>query len=352
MKAKTAVLSIVAAVLLAASAFAQESLPEIFNRMKSAFGKGDYKSSLADVEKLNELTQKPGFENDRAKLVAPLSFYRAANLASLGRRDEAREEFVNFLVLSPNASITSPPFAKPVVDAFQQAKKVAAGRSNSIATAYATFAVPAGWSLPADASWALSPVRYLLTNEEKKTYAAMSDADRQAFVEKFWAAYDPTPGTPANEFRSEFERRVAFADRNFGSAKMTGRETDRALVFVFLGPPTFASNAPIGASDDAVSVLRGDGAGSVVTGGSSRGMGTMSSGGPVGASLETPDARGTREAWTYRAGRIPPHVPFQELKFAFVTKEGYGEGVLQKDPNILQTIGIATDNARTEKKLN
>ena len=351
MKRKT-VLSVLAAGLLTAAAFAQEPLPDIFNRMKSEFGKGEYKSSLADVEKLNELTQKPGLENDRSKLAAPLSFYRAANLASLGRRDEAREEFLTFLLLSPNASITSPPFAKPVVDAFDQARKLAAGRNNSIGVTYAAFTVPAGWSLPADAAWTLSPVRYLLSNEEKKSYATMSDADRKAFVERFWAAYDPTPDTPANEFRSEFERRVAFADKNFATAKMTGRETDRALVFVFLGPPTFASSAPLGANDDAVSVLRGAGSGSSVTGGSYRGMGTMSAGGPVGAPLETPDARGMREAWTYRAGRIPPHVPFQELKFAFLTKEGYGDGVLQKDPNILQSIGIATDNARTGKKLN
>lgn len=344
------------ALLTAAASFAQESLPDVFNRMKSEFGAGDYSKSLADVETLDALTRKAGFEKDRAKLNGPITFYRAANLAALGRRDDAREEFINFLALSPNAAITSPPFPKPVAQAFQQAQKIMAGRNNTLAVTYASFTVPAGWKLRADSTWALSPVRYLLSNEEKKTFAALAtDAEREAFVANFWKAFDPTPDTPENEFRTEFERRVAFADTTFATDKTSGRESDRALIFAFLGPPSFAGASSMSASDDSIAMLRGGKATPPITsktaGASARGFDQLT--GNSGAdSLETPDKLGTRESWYYRSGRIPEHVPFKELRFDFLTKEGYGEGVLQKDPNILQTLGMATGNARKDKKLN
>ncbi|HSP15732.1 MAG TPA: GWxTD domain-containing protein [Thermoanaerobaculia bacterium] len=330
--------------LFTVPAFAQP-LPDIFNRVKSEFSQGDYKASLADVEVLDTASQKPGLESDHAKLAPVISFYRAANLAALGRADEAREEFVTFLAYSPNASIASPPFPKAVVDALEKARKAAAGRSNALGIAYAAFAPAAGWKFAADTQWAASPVRYLLSNDDKKQYAALtSDADRAAFVEKFWTTLDPTPGTEPNEFRREFERRVAFADATFGTEKKPGRETDRALVFTFLGPPTYASASDVRGQSDAIAMLRS---------GAGRTTGfEASAAGANDDSLEGPNQRGTREAWTYRRGRVPAGVPFPEVRFEFITKEGYGNGVLQKESDVLQTIGQATENARRNKKLN
>ena len=346
-----AVLTVVVAGSVVARA--ADAPAEIFTRVKTEFSQGDYKRSLADVDALDAASQKPGMEADRAKLIPAIAFYRAANLAALGRGDEARDEFMTFLVYSPNTSIASPPFPKPVVEAFQKAQKGAAGRSNSMSAAYAAFVVPAGWSLPADEQWAASPVRYLLSNDEKKQYAALTaPADRQAFVENFWKALDPTPGTDVNEFRREFERRIAFADTNFGIDKTRGRETDRALIFAFLGLPTYVGNSELTADDDAIAALRsGGGNAAAPRGNSSRGFGVLT-GAPNTDNLESPDRRGTRETWTYRRDRIPPGVPFQEVRFAFVTKEGYGKSVLQKDTNILQTLGLAAENARRDKKLN
>jgi hypothetical protein len=40
------------------------------------------------------------------------------------------------------------------------------------------------------------------------------------------------------------------------------------------------------------------------------------------------------------------------VKVSFLTKEGYGTGVLQKDPQPMQTLGFAADAARRDKRLN
>ena len=333
------------------AASAADSIPDLFTRAKTEFSQGDYKRSLADVEALDAASQARGAEKERPKLITPISFYRAANLAALGRADDAKEEFIVFLQYSPNTSIASPPFPRAVVDAFQKAQKEAAGRSTGLAPKLAAFTVTPEWSFPADAEWAASPVRYLLTNEQKKEYAALTTAaDREAFVAKFWKAFDPTPETGENEFRAEFERRIAFADANFATKKMRGSETDRGLIFTFLGPPTYATTSTVSANSDAMAALRnGDGsAGSQVTPSHYADITNKAN----NDNLETPDSRGMREIWYYRKTRLPAGVPFQEVQFEFITKEGYGAGVLQKEPPVLQTLGLATDNARKNRKLN
>src|SRR5437763_14413029 len=193
------------------------TLPQIFNQAKNEFSAGNYKQSLADFDLLDAESRKPGLEADRAKLAPVILFYRGAHLAAPGRKDEAKETFISYLSYTPHAAITSPPFPKQVVDVFDVARKGTAGKNNTMLAAYMQFAPPAGWSLAADETWADSPVRYLLSSEQKKQYAALtSPAERAAFVANFWSALDPTPGTPQNEPRSEFERRVAFADANLG----------------------------------------------------------------------------------------------------------------------------------------
>src|SRR5207245_8869461 len=67
-----------------------------------------------------------------------------------------------------------------------------------------------------DSSWRGGPIRYLLLVNEDKDYKTLkTDEGRAAFIEKFWAALDPTPGTPENERRTEFWKRVEEADRQF-----------------------------------------------------------------------------------------------------------------------------------------
>ena len=73
------------------------TLPELFKQAKDEFSAGNYQKSLADFETLDAESQKPGLEADRAKLAPIILFYRGANLAALGRKDEARAMFERVL---------------------------------------------------------------------------------------------------------------------------------------------------------------------------------------------------------------------------------------------------------------
>src|SRR5213596_3456350 len=80
----------------------------------------------------------------------------------------------------------------------------------------------------AKAEWAKGPVQFLMTNEEKAMWQKLpSDDAALAFIDLFWARRDPTPNTPQNEFRQEFEAKVKAADENFKSSKLRGALTDR-----------------------------------------------------------------------------------------------------------------------------
>ena len=67
----------------------------------------------------------------------------------------------------------------------------------------------------------------------------------------FWKDRDPKPETASNEFKDEFDRRVAFADSRFTQAETRGSMTDRGMVFLLLGPPTYVGRKPLTAGDDA-----------------------------------------------------------------------------------------------------
>ena len=342
--------------LLAGAVFAADvTLPDLFKRAKEEFSAGSYQKSLADFEMLDTASAQPGLENDRAKLIPVVTFYRGANLAALGRKDDAKEAFIAYLAYVPTAAIASPPFPKATVDLFEAARKESAGRSNTIGAAYGTFITPAGWTLAADEKWIETPVRYLLTPAQKKEYATFTtNAERSSFIEAFWKQLDPTPDTDVNEFRREFEHRIAFADVTWSTDKMPGRLSDRAAIFAFLGAPTYAAMANVGSSDDTMSAIR-----SGNTDMSSYSGKTAYNPGGTAASvkrsandnLEQDYNRGNRESWIYRKDRLPKGVAFQEVKISFLTKQGYGTGVLQKDPQPMQTLGFAAEAARRDKRL-
>lgn len=339
-----------ALLLVAGSVVAAETtLPDLFKRAKEEFAAGDYKRSLADFDQLDALTNRPELANDRAKLWPVITFYRGANFAALRQKNEARNAFVTYLGFVPTAAIASPPFPKTTVDLFEQARKETGGRTTTIISTYAAFAMPAAWTLPADEHWIETPVRYLLTPAQRKEYSTFTtNPERATFVEAFWLQIDPTPGTDANELRSEFERRIAYADATFGTNGTQGRYTDRASIFVFLGTPTFASMANL-PTDSIADVRANDG--NVETRQNMRlALPTRVRG--VKNSIEQAYQTGTRESWTYRRDRIPKEAPYQEIRFDFVTKEGYGFGVLQKDPQPMQLLGQAALLARSNRRLN
>src|SRR5262249_19540240 len=152
--------------------------------------------------------------------------------------------FAEYLKTSPNASLDPAMYPKKVVAVFEEVRKGTAPKSEEaggpgLSAAYRDFKKPdASTQPPVDETWADGPARILLTNAEADEYRHLADpASRSEFITKFWKARDPKPETPENEFRNEYERRVAFADQYFVQGEKRGSLTDRGMVFILLGLP-------------------------------------------------------------------------------------------------------------------
>ncbi len=66
--------------------------------------------------------------------------------------------------------------------------------------------------------WLTEEVPYIITNEERAAFKKLStDDEREAFIETFWERRNPNPGSPENEFKEEYYRRIAYANEHYAS---------------------------------------------------------------------------------------------------------------------------------------
>jgi GWxTD domain-containing protein len=82
--------------------------------------------------------------------------------------------------------------------------------------------------------------RLIMTKEEQSIYKHLPDhQSKQEFVREFWEKRDPSPNTEENENKSEFEERIAYANRWFreGTGSDTGWDTERGRILLQLGFP-------------------------------------------------------------------------------------------------------------------
>ncbi len=99
--------------------------------------------------------------------------------------------------------------------------------------------------LAEDSALLFEPLRYIVKGAEYKRLAEAAEAARDSLLADFWRQRDPDPGTPANQLREEFYRRVAFSDMRFaaagagksGAKVLAGWETDRGRIYIKYGPP-------------------------------------------------------------------------------------------------------------------
>jgi len=137
-----------------------------------------------------------------------------------------------------------------------------------------------------------------------------------------------------------FDRRVAFADAHFAQdEEQRGSLTDRGMVFVLLGPPTYAGRKPLRTGDDT-----SDNAGmfteetdSGPTAGGRRPT-VHFTGGSTKAAEST---NNYREIWHYRKELLPKGTGYQQVDVEFITKKGYGVNVLEREPKTLTTLEAA-----------
>ncbi|MEO6655532.1 MAG: GWxTD domain-containing protein [Pyrinomonadaceae bacterium] len=98
--------------------------------------------------------------------------------------------------------------------------------------------------------WIDNDVAYIITNEEKKAYKALTtDEERENFIENFWRRRDPNPDTEENEYREEYFERIAYANEKFASG-IPGWKTDRGRVYIAWGKPDSVEAHPSGGAYD------------------------------------------------------------------------------------------------------
>jgi GWxTD domain-containing protein len=343
---------------------AAASLPELFQKAKEEFKVGSYPQTLATLQSLDEQSSKPGLEKERAALLPGLLFYRAAALASLHREREAQEAFEAFLALKPDVELDPAVYSKPVIAAMEKARSEIARRrpnagqeTGALQTAYKAFVLPAGGRDDGGADdWASGPVRWLLSPEEIRSYGALADPmSRSEFIADFWKKRDFVPETPENEFRDEFHRRVAFADAQFAQDENRGSLTDRGMVFILLGPPSYNGRKQLRTGDDIADApglsrySRSEIAAAEQSGGSNtqrlERIEKVS-----GAGTTVQDAKSNWvDVWHYVKRDLPSEIPFPELEFDFVTRVGYGRGVMQRDERSLSALDRARAIAASGK---
>lgn len=89
-------------------------------------------------------------------------------------------------------------------------------------------------------------IRLIASKEEVALFDILSPRGRSLFLDKFWARRDLYPDTPENEYRDEFEKRVAYVDSYFSAPNKKGYESDRGVVYVRYGKPDEIEDKSVG----------------------------------------------------------------------------------------------------------
>ena len=349
--------SLFLSLFLVGSLLSASPLLQLFQKAKDQFRLGAYADSLATLSKIETEGEQPENQPYRAPLRPGVAFYRGACLAALGRDGEAREEFEIFLAFSPTASLDPGMYPKKVIAVLEETRRnlkrpkdtSPPAEDGSIAAAYGAYIRSSDGHQPElGEDWAEGPVRCLLTPEERRAFTQMfNPVSRSEFVTAFWKARDPRPETEENEFREEFEKRVAFADSHFTENEVRGSLTDRGTVFLLLGPPTYIGRRPIGAGEDSTEPAgmarysRNDITTVEKSGGNTSAKNVLidSMTGPGAQMLDS--GANWREIWHYRRELLPKGLPYGQVDFEFITRQGYGKNVLQREAAPLNTMDAA-----------
>jgi GWxTD domain-containing protein len=96
--------------------------------------------------------------------------------------------------------------------------------------------------------WLQEEVPYVITDEERGAFKKLStDEEREQFIEQFWERRNPNPGSPENEFKEEYYRRIAYANEHYASG-IPGWKSDRGRIYIMYGPADEIESHPSGGS--------------------------------------------------------------------------------------------------------
>lgn len=105
-----------------------------------------------------------------------------------------------------------------------------------------------GWSLATlirtDFEGAVRQLKYVASDREKDSLLRTPESGRAEVWKAFWERRDPTPGTPLNEFREEYYRRIRYSNINFSVSIRPGWRTDRGMTYIRYGEPDEVERHP------------------------------------------------------------------------------------------------------------
>jgi GWxTD domain-containing protein len=86
--------------------------------------------------------------------------------------------------------------------------------------------------------WADEDVKAIMTKQERDSWKKLkTDAEKEKFVQDFWTKRDPSPGTPENEYKANYEKMLADINSKIQSKSRKGSETDLGMTVLLLGGP-------------------------------------------------------------------------------------------------------------------
>ena len=96
--------------------------------------------------------------------------------------------------------------------------------------------------------WLEEEVPYIITGEERAAFKKFTtDDEREQFIEQFWERRNPNSGSPENEFKEEYYRRIAYANEHYASG-IPGWRADRGRIYIMYGPADEVDSHPSGGS--------------------------------------------------------------------------------------------------------
>jgi GWxTD domain-containing protein len=178
-------------------------------------------------------------------------------------------------------------------------------------------------------SWQRNPreiqddVHFLLGVEDEDAFALLSAGEQERYLDDFWAARDPVPGTPGNEARATFLLRVDHANQLYSRPGLgKGMFSDMGRVYVRYGEPSEVVSQVIPTGDRTLDEVI-----SQIVASETRSIGDVNAKGPGG------DQR-PFELWIYEGPiGLPPdadpavagRVRQKRLVFLFVDEVGVGD---------------------------
>lgn len=101
---------------------------------------------------------------------------------------------------------------------------------------------------PAQVDSVVGVLDLMFTSNQKQLLETLNPDGKVRFLNRFWDSVDPNPETPQNEFKAEFEQRVAYADQFFGTLQRQGHDTARGEIYLIYGEPTERIDRPVEAT--------------------------------------------------------------------------------------------------------